>query len=103
LPSINAMAKELEPDGFTLLLIDLGEEARRVARAVNERRYSAPVALDAHMKAAEAYRVRGTPTVVLVGRNGHVLGTAVGPTRWTGPAGRALLRRLLGDDRSSAR
>jgi redoxin len=103
LPSINAMTKELEPEGFTALLIDIGEDASQVARAVKERGYSARVALDRDMRVAEAYRVRATPTVVLVGRDGRVLGTTMGPGRWTGPEGRALLRRLLGDGRSSAR
>jgi hypothetical protein len=103
LPSINAMANELDPEGFTALLIDIGEDASQVVRAVKERGYSARVALDREMRVAEAYRVRATPTVVLVGRDGRLLGTAVGPGRWTGPEGRALLRRLLADSRPSVR
>jgi thioredoxin-like negative regulator of GroEL len=95
LPSINAMANELAPDGFSSLLIDIGEDASLVARAVKERGYTAPVALDADMRVTQAYGVRSTPTVVLVGRDGRVLATVVGPRPWTGREGRALLHRLL--------
>jgi hypothetical protein len=96
------MAKDLASDGFTALLIDIGEDASIVARAVKERGYSSPVVLDPETRVAEAYHVRATPTVVLVGRDGHVLTTAVGPGRWAAPEGRALLHRLL-VDRTPAR
>jgi hypothetical protein len=95
LPSINAMAHELAPDGLSSLLIDIGEDASLVARAVKDRGYTAPVALDADMRVTQAYGVLATPTVVLVGRDGQVLTTVVGPRPWASRDGRALLQRLL--------
>lgn len=89
------MANELAPEGFTALLVDIGEDASAVARAVKKRGYRVPVVLDAAMHVAQAYGVRATPTVVLVGRDGQMLTTAIGPRPWTGPEGRALRRQLL--------
>ena len=103
MPSIDALAKELAPAGLTVLFVDIGEDASVVARAVRERGYSVPVILDADMRVAQAYRVLATPTVVLVGRNGHVLTTAVGPRSWASPEGRALLRGLLAGGGASTR
>ncbi|MBI3827337.1 MAG: TlpA family protein disulfide reductase [Candidatus Rokubacteria bacterium] len=95
------MAKELAPDGFTAVLVDVGEDATTVAREVKARGYSAPVVLDPDMRVARAYGVRATPTVVLIGRDGRVLTTAVGPRSWTGPEGRALIRRLVAGGRAA--
>ena len=41
------------------------------------------------------YRVRATPTIVLVGRDGRMVGRAVGNRPWEKPAGRALLDALI--------
>ena len=43
----------------------------------------------------KAYRVHVTPTVYLVGRDGKLIGSALGTREWAGPKGRALLEELL--------
>jgi len=40
--------------------------------------------------------VRATPTVFVIDCDGTLLGRAIGPHPWTEPAGRALLKALLG-------
>ncbi len=97
------MAKELNPEGFAALFVNIGEDASRVARTAKERGYSAPVVLDPGLRVAQAYGVRATPTVVLISRDGHVLTTAVGPRPWTGPEGRALLRQLVAEGHAAGR
>jgi len=39
--------------------------------------------------------VTGTPTAYLIGRDGLLIGSAVGPRPWTSPSGRALLHALF--------
>ncbi len=95
MPSINALQDELKDQGLTVLLVDLWEKRERVAATVKERRYTLPVLLDAAGEVSKAYRVRATPTVFLIGREGMLLGSATGPVPWTQPAGRALLAALL--------
>jgi hypothetical protein len=95
LPSINALQKEFDGDGLTVLLVDIAEPRDVVAQVVAARRYTASVLLDADGRASEAYHVPGTPTAYLIGRDGMLLGRAVGPRPWTQPSGRALLGALL--------
>jgi hypothetical protein len=97
LPSINALARDLDRDGLTVLLIDLAEDRAIVERAVKSRGYTARVLLDADREVSSAYAVRATPIVYLVGRDGTLRARALGPRPWTGPDGRALFRSLLGE------
>jgi hypothetical protein len=41
------------------------------------------------------YGVTGTPTVVLIGRQGEMIGRAIGSREWTGKKGRGLFEVLL--------
>ena len=93
--SINALHDELGPKGFKVLLVDISEPRELVAQAVASRGYRAQVLLDPKGQTADAYRVRGTPTSYLIGRDGLVLGGAVGPRPWAQAEGRALLQALL--------
>lgn len=96
MPSIESLQKELGRDGLTILLVNVGEPREKVAQVVAARGYTARVLLDPDSRAMEAYRVQATPTVYLIGRDGLLLGRAVGSRRWTEPPGRALLTALLG-------
>jgi len=95
LPSIDGLHQALAQDGLSVLLVNIGESRQAVARTTSSRRYAAPVLLDSSGKAADIFGVRGTPTVFIIGRDGMILGSAVGPRAWTEPAGLALLKALL--------
>jgi len=95
LPSINALGAELSGEGLTVLLVDISEPRDVVAKAVATRGYTARVLLDSAGQVADAFRVTATPTAYLIGRDGLLLGGAVGPRPWTSPSGRALLHALL--------
>jgi AhpC/TSA family protein len=103
LPSINALHDELGSQGLKILLVDISEPRERVAEAVASRGYRAQVLLDPDGRTADAYRVRGTPTSYLIGRDGLLLGGAVGPRPWAQAQGRALLQALLNHGMNSAR
>ena len=83
-------------DGLTVLLVDITEPHDRVPQVVAARGVAARGLLDLDGRAREAYRVSRTPTVYLIGRDGMLLGRAVGPRPWTQPSGCALLAALLG-------
>jgi len=95
LPSINALGAELSGEGLTVLLVDISESRDVVARTVGARGYTARVLLDSTGQASDVYRVTGTPTAYLIGRDGLLLGGTVGPRPWASPSGRALLHALL--------
>ena len=92
---MEALHRELAPEGLTVLLVNIFETRAVAERAMAGRSYTAPILLDPDGRAAQAYRVRGTPSVFVIGRDGTLLGTAVGPRPWAEQPGRALLRALL--------
>ncbi len=95
MPSINALQNELKGRGFTVLLVDIAEGLEKVAVTVKARGYRLPVLLDTDGRTSHAYRVIATPTVFLIGRDGALLGRAIGPRSWTKGPARTLLEALL--------
>jgi peroxiredoxin len=93
--TIETIHRELRDQGLTILAINLGEPRAVVAPWVEQRHLSFPVLLDEHGAVSGAYRIRGTPTVILVDRQGRLLGRTVGSREWD-TEGRPLLAALLG-------
>ena len=92
---MDALHRELFPEGLTVLLVNIFETPAVAERAVAGHGYTAPILFDPGGRAAQAYRVRGTPSVFVIGRDGRLLGRAVGPRPWPEQSGRALLQALL--------
>jgi hypothetical protein len=63
---------------------------------VKDKGVTSTVLLDTDGSVTGAYRVTGTPTVVLIDRAGRQVARAVGMRPWTGDKGRALVAALLG-------
>jgi cytochrome c-type biogenesis protein len=99
LPSINQLHREWEPQGVSVLLVNIREERAVVARAVADRGYVAPVVLDPSGSVIQEYGIRATPTAFVIAPDGAIVGRAVGPRPWTGPDARALFRALLAPPR----
>ncbi len=79
-----------------MLLISFRESAELVKRTVAERRYVAPVLLDATGDVTgRLYGVWGPPTAYLVDREGRLVGRLVGAKDWSGAAARDLLRSFV--------
>jgi peroxiredoxin len=87
--------KEFNQKGLTVLAVNMQENRNRVANWVEENKVTAPVLLDADGSVTRLYRVIGTPTVVLIGRTGEMIGRAAGSRAWAGEKGRGLFEALL--------
>jgi|GEM_PF-99447 len=87
--------EEFKPQGLEVLLLDIKEDPDVVKKAVQERGYSPPVALDQKGEVMEAYQVTGTPTVYLVDAEGRLIGRATGARSWDSKEGRQVLQSLL--------
>jgi peroxiredoxin len=92
--SIEAIHREFRDQGLAILAINLGESRAAVAPWVRQRGLTFPVLLDESGAVSGAYRIRATPTVVLVDRRGQLVGRTVG-AREGDTEGRALLTALL--------
>ena len=87
--------KEFNQKGLTVLAVNMQENRHRVANWVEGKNVTPLVLLDADGAVTRLYRVTGTPTVVLIGRQGEMIGRAVGSREWTGEKGRGLFEALL--------
>jgi cytochrome c biogenesis protein CcmG/thiol:disulfide interchange protein DsbE len=96
LPStIEQVHQEFNQKGLTVLAVNVQENRDRVAHWVEGKNVTSLVLLDADGAVARLYGVTGTPTVVLIGRQGELIGRAVGSREWTGEQGRGLFEALL--------
>lgn len=89
------MHRQFARRGLAVLAINIQEDRRTVEAWVKTAGVTARILLDPRGDAVRAYRVTGTPTAVLVGRDGGMVARAVGTRSWLGEAGRALLAALL--------
>jgi len=92
---LNALYEEFKGRGFTLLLVNMGEDPQLVRQAVKAHGYTAPVLLDGDRGVSAAYLVTGTPTVYLVDRGSQIVGRAIGRRDWGGEMGRRLFGALV--------
>lgn len=77
-----------------VLAIDFQEPPSKVAAWVQSSGVTFPVLIDQDGAVTQAYEVTATPTVFLVGRDGRIVGKALGTKAWNSDTGRALLTAL---------
>jgi thioredoxin-related protein len=95
LPStLEKMYRERKDTKLAVLAIDIQEDLGKVL-AWAKGKDTPPILLDRDGSVAAAYRVRATPTVVLVSRSGRMLVRGTGTRPWDGSAARALLDAAL--------
>jgi hypothetical protein len=96
LPSVDALYGAFKARGLEVRLINFREDPAAVRKAVEERRYSAPVLIDRSGDVTgRLYGVWGPPTLYFVDREGRLVGRVVGPRGWDSPQARALVQALL--------
>ena len=93
--TVEQVHKEFNQRGLTVLAVNVQEHRDQVANWVEEKNVTSPILLDADGAVARWYGVTGTPTVVLIGQQGELIGRAVGSREWTGEKGRGLFEALL--------
>src|SRR5262245_42954572 len=87
--------KEFSQKGLTVLAVNMQETHNQVANWVKEHKVTSLVLLDSNGAVPRLYGVTGVPTVVLVGRQGEMIGRGFGTRQWTGEKGRGLFEALL--------
>ena len=93
--TIEQVHQDFKDQGLAVLAIHLGEERDMLAVWLKSRSVTSTVLIEATGAVAKSYGIAYTPTVVLVDRDGKLVGKCVGIRPWTGDKGRALLRLLL--------
>ncbi len=93
--TIEQVHREFAAQGLVVLAINLGEAREHVAAWAKSRNVTSTILLDSTGAVMESYRVAYTPTVFLVGKNGKLVGRAIGNKNWLSEKARALFRALL--------
>lgn len=73
LNTLKELYPQLSKEGFELLAINVGESPHRVNNFLKKQDLSFKVLLDSDTKVADAYRVLGVPTYILVNKKGYVV------------------------------
>jgi hypothetical protein len=96
LPStIERLQQERRGRKFAVLLVNYQERPEKVSAFVKAHRLTPPVVLDRDGAVTAAYRVTGTPTVIVIDRKANMVARAIGPQVWTGGSARRLLDLLV--------
>jgi hypothetical protein len=96
LPStVETLHQERRSQKFAVLLVNFRESPEKVAAWVKARNVTPRVALDRDGAAAALYRITGTPSVVVIGRDGKMIARALGPQAWNSGSARKLLDMLV--------
>ena len=93
--TIETVHREFKHRGLVIWAVNIQEPAPHVASWIRQKGVTVPVLLDADGAVTKRYRVTGTPTAVLIDRDGQLVARAVGTRGWDTDKGRALLGGLL--------
>ncbi len=74
IPDINKLHKQLKPKGMEILAVDVGinDSEAKVKRYIEKYDLSYPVAFDKGAEITKKFNVQGTPTVIILDKNGIV-------------------------------
>src|SRR5262245_64312544 len=93
--SVERLQRDRTVQKFSVLLVNFQERPEKVSAFVKAHRLTSPVVLDRDGAVTAAYRVTGTPTVIVIDKKGNMLARAIGPQGWTGGSVRKLLDLLV--------
>ena len=89
------LVQERKGQKFTVVLVNYQERPEKVSAFVKAHRLTPPAVLDRDGAVTTAYRVTGTPTVIVIDSKGNMVARAIGPQGWTGASARKLLDLLV--------
>jgi thiol-disulfide isomerase/thioredoxin len=95
MPSLARLQQQLDPEKFALLTVTTDLQRQGIAQFLSHTGVSLPVLFDEDQEVSRSFMVRGLPTTVVVGRDGTLLGRAVGPRVWDSQESVALMRQMV--------
>jgi len=95
MPSLDAMALNLKPQGVVVCAINYKETAEVIRQFLQRMPFKSTILLDPDGDATSDWTPRVFPTTVLIGRNGKPSSLVVGDLDWVGSVAKGLLEPLL--------
>jgi peroxiredoxin len=101
MPSMEKLYAKFKNDGFTILAIDMQEDADSVRAFREQYQLNFPILLDSDGDVGQFYGVISIPTTYLVDREGYIIGGAIGARNWADESAFMLIDQLLKTSPSS--
>ena len=95
MPSMEKLYAKFKNDGFTILAIDMQEDAARVKAFKEQYQLNFPILLDSDGSVGQFYGVISIPTTYLVDRQGYIIGGALGARNWADQSAFMLINQLV--------
>ncbi|CAG1002069.1 glutathione peroxidase [Methylophilaceae bacterium] len=93
-PALSALASEFGPKG--LVVLGVAEDSReRVEAFMKENRAGFPILFDQYGSVMRDYRVSLIPVSVIVGKDGFIEGTLLGPREYGSPEAHEYFEKIL--------
>lgn len=105
MPALERLHLQLAEEGLAVLAVSQDRNGAAVVTPFLARidLQHLPIYLDSKGALGRAFGVQGLPTTYVVGRDGRVLATLVGPAEWDSPEAVAFLRHYLKQDAGVSR
>lgn len=97
MPSMERLSQALKGEAFTVLAVDVGEDADTIEAffAQLDTSLSFPILLDTRSHTMQAWKVAGLPTTFLVNKQGRIVASAIGGREFDHPDIVKSIRQLL--------
>lgn len=95
MPSMEALYRDLQDEGFVILAINQQERDDVVSSYITEENYSFPVLMDYEARAGMLYGLRVIPTTYIIDAEGNVVAGKIGTHMYDGERYRTLFRQLM--------
>jgi thiol-disulfide isomerase/thioredoxin len=95
MPSLARLQSHFEPGQLRVVTITTDVYPQGIKQFLDHLGIALPVLFDEDQEVSRLFRVRGLPTTLLIGRDGHAIGRAVGPRSWDSRESIALVREVL--------
>ncbi len=95
MPSMEKLYNKFKNIEFTILAVNLGENAKQVRAFKESYKLNFPILLDADSSLGSIYGAISIPTTYLIDRDGYIIGGALGPRDWASEEAFELINSLL--------
>lgn len=95
MPSLQRLQQQFDPRQFVVVAVTTDLQLAGIKHFMRQAGLTFPTLLDEEKEVSGAFLVRGLPTTVLIGKDGTLVGRAVGPRAWDSPEAVALIKGLV--------
>lgn len=95
MPSLARLQSHFDPEQVRVVTVTTDRYPQGIKQFLDHLGIKLPVLFDDDEEVSRTFMVRGLPTTLLIGQDGHALGRAVGPRSWDSRESIALVREIL--------